>query len=101
MKFSESPKKCSSSTNFAVYKRETNDLRIILRNFNTYIHVLIKTHSDEIEVGTRNFEGLVPDSDRVLVLANTSVVGGETMQEGRTHAGMMMLLIVLQPVALV
>lgn len=59
-------------------------------------------YPDEIEVAARNLEGLVTDGNGVLVFAYAGVVSGETVQERRPQAGVVLLLIVLlQPVALV
>lgn len=57
-------------------------------------------YPDEVEITTRNFEGLVADGDGILVFAYTGVVGGETVQE-RGSQTRIVLLIMLQPIALV
>lgn len=41
-------------------------------------------YPDEVEIAARNLEGLVANGDGVLVFAYAGVVGGETVQEGRT-----------------
>lgn len=57
-------------------------------------------YPNEIEIAACNFEGMVTDRNRVLVFAYTGVVGGEAVEE-RCPQTRIVLLVVLQPIALV